>query len=281
MSAVPVAGKREVSVQEIRDFCCCPYMWWFRNEPLELIDRERLQKLRQEPGWGKPRTMPFEVERTGLFWLFSIALAFASGIAWLLAKWLSGPEDMPVLVYALELVGMVTLGFSIYFIVRWLQWRQRTPFYDRQLPGEVLFWEENEPELGVVHATEYGIWGRLNVVLQRVKDVVTMEYRSIETPKRLTEQDRMQAVAQALLAEAEFGVRPTRAYVVYPDRTFEVPVDNDEVKRLLDTVFAMHRAEELGHLPEPSRALHLCLNCPITACKTQAARKPGQTPGAS
>ncbi len=261
-----VGTKREITVHEIRDFFCCPYMWWFRNEPLKLEERERLQKLKQEPGWARSRTMPLEKTKTGSFWLFSIAFAVAAAVAWLLARWFGG-SNVDMLLYTLRFIGTVFLGFSIYYIVRWLRWRRRTPFYDRQLPGEVLFWQEHEPELATVHATDYGIAGELNIVIQRTRDIITMEYRSVVTPEGLTEPDRMQAVARALLAEAEFGERPAQAYIVYPDRTFEVPLSTGEVRRLLDAVFTMHRAEEVGHLPALARPEHLCPTCPIAVCK--------------
>ncbi len=262
---------REISVSEIRDFFCCPYIWWFRNLPLRLEDQERLQRVKQEPGMARHRTMPFEVKRTGYLWLFSIACAVSAVVAWVMFSIFRGSGSIGLLVYSLMLIGTVFVAFSIYGIVRWYGWRRRTPAYDRAILGEVLFWGDVERERKTVHAASYGIVGDLNCVARQGRKLATTESRSVETPKFLLDQDRMQAVAQALLAEVEFGARPERAYVVYPDRTFEVRMVPAEVGRLQAAVRIMRTAVETGQMPEASPARHLCSACPITACPKRIA----------
>ncbi len=270
------AARSEVTVEEIRDFFCCPYIWWLRDTPLSLEHREQLARLKQEPGAGRSRTMPFEVPGTGLLWLFSIACAVAALIAWSIS-WLLRHESLYLIVYSLNLIGTVVMGFSIYFIVRWYCWRQRTPDYLRAIPGDVLSRDDVERDRKLVRASRYGIAGHLNCVVRQGRNLATLETRSLVTPKRLTVQDRMQAVAQALLAEAEFGVRPGYAYVVYPDRTFEVRIGRYEVEQLLAAVRTMRRSRETGQPPEAKPAWHLCPACPLVSCPGRIAAAPGQT----
>lgn len=239
-------------------------MWWFRNVPLSLEQQEQLMKAKNDPSMTRTRTMPFDVRRTSNFMLFSIACAGAAVITRIFSSMLSGP--LGPLLWTLNLSGLILMAFSTAGIVRWYRWRKRTPRYDGLLPGEVRYCNTAEQAQQIFHATQYGVSGALEYVLQQGKKLVTMEARSVETPKALTDQDRMQAVARALLVEAEFGRRPEYAYVVYPNKVFEARIRDETVKRLLDAVSVMRAATRTGKMPDATPAWHVCPQCPIGEC---------------
>jgi CRISPR/Cas system-associated exonuclease Cas4 (RecB family) len=259
-------AKGEITLSEIRDYFSCPYVWWFRNVLLSLEDQERLQRVRQEPGLARTRIVSFEVPRTPAFGLFSMASLAAGLIFWILSVVFRRTGPLGPLLNALSLAGTAFLAIGLIGIIRWSRWRQRTPAFDRALAGKVLFLEANERERRLVRAAQYGIAGPLNCVFRHKGKLATMEYRPLETPKSLCIQDRMQAVAQALLAEAEFGERPEYAYVVYPDKTFGVRMIPDEVQPLLHVIRIMRTAGETATMPEAPPAWNLCPACPIPAC---------------
>ena len=270
-------AKREVTLAEIRDYSSCPYIWWFRNVPLSLEDQERLQRVRQEPGLARTRTLSFEVPQTPAFRLFSLACLAAGLVFWVLSAVFGRSGSLGPLLNALSLAGTAFLAIGLIGIIRWSRWRQRTPAFDRTLPGRVLFLEANERERRFVRAAQYGIAGPLNCVFRHKDKLATVESRSLETPESLRIQDRMQAVAQALLAEAEFGDRPERAYVVYPDKTFEVRMVPDEVQPLLQAIRVMRTAGETGKMPEAPPAWNLCLGCPLAVCPKRVVADGGDT----
>jgi len=268
----------EIPVSEIRDYFCCPYIWWFRGAPLGLEQQEQLLRAKSDPSMKRTRTMPFEIPRTALALLLAIAWAVAGIVSWITGNLFKNEPTVGPEVYTLHYLGLAMMGFSIYRMVRWFRWVQRTPAFDRALPGEPLFDSANENEPRIFHAPRYGITGTLHTVVKLDDKLITSETRSVETPKTFTDQDRMQAVAEALLAEAEFGQLPEYAYIVYPDRTFEVRMVPAEIQRLQDALQKMRTATETGQMPDALPSWYLCPACPIPTCPKRIGEVPPIAP---
>ncbi|MEO0073781.1 MAG: hypothetical protein ABIK43_03885, partial [candidate division WOR-3 bacterium] len=55
----------EFSIEEVRDWFWCPFIWWLRRQGLALEQEHRLQRLTGHPAAASPRTLPYEVSRLG------------------------------------------------------------------------------------------------------------------------------------------------------------------------------------------------------------------------
>jgi hypothetical protein len=266
MAGMSAKTRPEVPIAELRDYACCPYMWWLRNAPLSLWDQEQLQIVKQDPGMGRRRTVPFEIEKTGTAWLLTIAFVATGIIFWIVSGLTKQMTDIAAIADIFFYIGTLLQAYAIVSLVRWYRWRVRTPGFDRPKPGRMLYEDTGEGEPVVFHAPGHGICGRLHYVTRYKQHLAVMEFRCTETPRFLSAQDRMQAVAEALLAETEFRERPKYAYVVFPDRTFTVKIVAQEVQPVLDAVNVIRSANATGQMPDALPAWNLCPGCPIPDC---------------
>jgi CRISPR/Cas system-associated exonuclease Cas4 (RecB family) len=258
-----------ISVEEVREYFCCPYIWWFRNLDLPLEDREQLKRLMHDPEFARQRYMPLEVSRMGCIGFLSVSGAVAGMVTIIASRLVVGPvEDLMAILMA---VGWLTMIPSLIGIRFWLRWRRRTPRFDGPLPGRVLLQHDPLQERRVLISAQHGITGSPGYMLEYGRELMVAEIHTVEAPKTLADSDQAQLIAHALLAEDEFRKRPVRGFLVYPDRTFEVRITEERVGHLLDALKVMREARAANSIPEARPSWHLCPACPLVDCPKRVA----------
>jgi CRISPR-associated protein Cas4 len=133
-------------------------------------------------------------------------------------------------------------------------------------PGKIIYRGIDEHKARILRAPKYSLSGIPDYVIKQDDEFIPIEIKSSIAPKKLYDSDRMQVVAQALLVEAEFGKRPTRAFVQYPNRTFIIKIESKYVSKLEEAIQLMKRSKATGRIPDVYPSWYLCPTCPRTNC---------------
>jgi CRISPR-associated protein Cas4 len=165
------------------------------------------------------------------------------------------------------MIELVLFGIAWLCLLWWLILRFSARKQTKGLPlGEVVYRGINERNARILRAPKYSLSGIPDYVIKQHGEFIPIEIKSSTAPKKLYDSDRMQVVAQALLVEAEFGKRPTRAIVQYPNRTYIVKIESKYVSKLEEAIQIMKKSTATGQIPDLYPSWYLCPTCPMTSC---------------
>jgi CRISPR-associated protein Cas4 len=165
------------------------------------------------------------------------------------------------------MIALVLFGIAWLCLLWWIILRSYPRKQLTGLPsGEIVYCGIDEHKARILRAPKYSLSGIPDYVIKQDGEFIPIEIKSSTAPKKLYESDRMQVVAQALLVEAEFGKRPTRAIVQYPNRTYVVKIEPKYVSKLEEAIQLMKECNATGQIPDLYPSWYLCPTCPRTHC---------------
>ncbi len=176
------------------------------------------------------------------------------------------------------MAGYVFLVLAAACVLLWLLFGRGFGRRPAGMPdGEVVYCGHREPGSRLLHAPNHHLAGKPDYIVKQGDEFTPVEVKSGPRPKKLYRSDRMQLTAQALLVEAEFGKRPARGYVLYPDRAFDVAIRPKDIDRLTEALQIMRKARETKRIPDAYPSWFLCPTCPNVRCPKRVKRTRGKT----
>lgn len=122
-------------------------------------------------------------------------------------------------------------------------------YSDLDRPGETL------------RSERYTLSGRPDYVVRRGEEFLPVEVKTGRTPQEPHDSHLMQLGVYCILVEEAYGTRPSRGYLQYPERTFEVAFDDDFRDKVLETTLRMRLAEMTGTIHRDHERVGKCRGC--------------------
>ena len=165
------------------------------------------------------------------------------------------------------MMSLVLFGAAFICLLLWLFIKSSARNKSKRLlKGEVVYSGIDNRNARILQAPRFHLSGIPDYIIKQNNEYIPVEIKSSSTPKKLYDSDRMQVVAQALLVEAEYGKRPTRGFVQYPNRTFTVKIQPKYINKLEQALCIMRKAKETGFIPNLYPSWYYCPTCLRTNC---------------
>lgn len=154
-------------------------------------------------------------------------------------------------------VAALLLGVAVWVWAR-RQWASAGLPRGRLVYGDTGRWERTRDPL---YSHRYQLTGRPDYLVRVGSARVPVEVKSGRAPAEPYEGHVLQLAAYCLLAEEEFGVRPSYGLLRYDDATLQIPYDKPLRRRVLDTLEAMRQARARGSADRNHATPQKCLRC--------------------
>ncbi|PWH16701.1 MAG: CRISPR-associated protein Cas4 [Anaerolineae bacterium] len=167
---------------------------------------------------------------------------------------------------------MQTVALLLFILALILFWWGRRQKRASGLPSGRLvsldFHDSHRPQ-APLFSKRYLLTGRPDYLLQRGKEWIPVEVKTVSEFRQPYEAHIFQLLAYCLLVEETFGVQPRFGYLQYRSRspadqrhyTYQIEYNQQMKARLLELLDQMHQVEQCGDVPrshdEPAR----CRGC--------------------
>lgn len=122
-------------------------------------------------------------------------------------------------------------------------------YSDLDRPGEKL------------RSEKYDLSGRPDYIVRRHEEYLPVEVKTGRTPDAPHDSHLMQLGVYCILVEEQYGRRPSRGYLQYPERTFEVAFTDAFRDKVLETTLRMRLSEMTGVIHRNHERVGKCKGC--------------------
>ena len=154
---------------------------------------------------------------------------------------------------------LIALGFLLRAM--WKQEEAREHVVKAGLvEGELAYSDLDRPG-EALRSERYTLSGRPDYVVRRGDEYLPVEVKTGRTPDQPHDSHIMQVGVYCILVEEAYGRRPSRGYLQYPERTFEVPFTNEFRDKVLEATLRMRLAEMTGVVHRNHERAGKCRGC--------------------
>ena len=251
------------SAAEVERFVYCPLSWALsqRGEMMDAVlqagEKEHAAIGTRISTWRGVLDQHHAALRISLY----LALTAASAATLALEVVLLDFEGAaPWLLMSMSLLWLfISLGFLLRAI--WKQDQARDFVAQTGLVhGELAYSDLDKPG-ETLRSERYAISGRPDYVVRRGDEYLPVEVKTGRTPDAPHDSHLMQLGTYCVLVEEVYGRRPSRGYLQYPERTFEVPFTADFRDKVLETTLRMRLAQMTGVIHRNHERVGKCRGC--------------------
>lgn len=248
---------------EVERFVYCPLSWALsqRGETMDAVltagEVEHAVVGKRISSWRRVLDEHHAALRVALYLALTAASAatLAIEIAFLdfegLAPWL------------LMSMSLLWLFIALGFLLRamWKQEEARDIVTEAGLvQGELAYSDLDRPG-ETLRSEKYELSGRPDYIVRRGEEYLPVEVKTGRTPDAPHDSHLMQLGTYCLLVEEVYGRRPSRGYLQYPDRTFEVAFTPEFRDKVLETTLRMRLAQMTGVIHRNHERVGKCRGC--------------------
>ncbi|HUR69632.1 MAG TPA: CRISPR-associated protein Cas4 [Candidatus Thermoplasmatota archaeon] len=251
------------SAAEVERFVYCPLSWALsqRGETMDAVLRageaEHAAFGTRISVWRRVLDQHNAALRVAMY--LALTAASAATLA-LEAVWLDfhGPFHWILMIMSL-LWLFVALGFLLRAM--WKQEEARVFVAKAGLvQGELAYSDLDKPG-ETLRSEKYDLSGRPDYIVRRDEEYIPVEVKTGRTPDAPHDSHLMQLGVYCILVEENYGRRPSRGYLQYPDRVFEVPFTDEFRDKALETTLRMRLATMTGVIHRNHERAGKCKGC--------------------
>lgn len=251
------------SAAEVERFVYCPLSWALsqRGETMDAILRAGEAEHAAFGGrisiWRRVLDQHNAALRVALYLALTAASAATLALEAVLLDF-GGP-------YHWVLMGMslLWLFIALGFLLRamWKQDEARVHVAKAGLvEGELAYSDLDRPG-ETLRSEKYDLAGRPDYIVRRQEEYLPVEVKTGRTPDTPHDSHLMQLGVYLVLVEEQYGRRPSRGYLQYPERTFEVAFTDEFRDKVLETSLRMRLAEMTGVIHRNHERVGKCKGC--------------------
>lgn len=251
------------SAAEVERFAYCPLSWALsqRGETMDAVlqagEAEHAAIGTRIGAWREVLDEHHAALRISLY--LALTAASAATLA-LEIVFLDFDSAAP---WVLMIMSLVWLFISLSFLLRALWKQEEARDYVARtglVHGELAYSDLDRPG-ETLRSKKYDISGRPDYVVRRGDEHLPVEVKTGRTPQAPHDSHLMQLGIYCLLVEEIYGRRPSRGYLQYPERTFEVPFTADFRDKVLETTLRMRLAQMTGTIHRDHERVGKCRGC--------------------
>jgi CRISPR-associated exonuclease Cas4 len=106
-----------------------------------------------------------------------------------------------------------------------------------------------------------GITGKPDYILHQGKELIPVEVKSTRAPDAPYDSHIFQLAIYCLLVEKVYQQTPSRGYLHYPGKTFQIPFTAELRDRTLQLISAMHQQENRKNIARNHEEAWRCRRC--------------------
>jgi len=251
------------SAAEIERFVYCPLSWALnqRGETMDAVLRageaEHAAFGTRISVWRRVLDQHNAALRVSMY--LALTAASASTLA-LEAVFLDFGGPWHWILMGMSLLWLfIALGFLLRAI--WKQDEAREYVAQAGLvQGELAYSDLDKPG-ETLRSEKYELSGRPDYIVRRHEEYLPVEVKTGRTPDEPHDSHLMQLGVYLILVEENYGARPSRGYLQYPGRTFEVPFTDEFRDKVLETSLRMRLATMTGVIHRNHERVGKCKGC--------------------
>jgi predicted RecB family nuclease len=149
---------------------------------------------------------------------------------------------------------------AVAIILAWLHRRSRLL---GGLPdGQLIAADNEEQECPVIISYRYGLKGKPDALVRTRKgEIIPIERKRTQAPKRPYDGDLAQAIAYGILIEDKYGQPPPYVRIQYADRWFDEPYTKERKQWALQTSRRLRDMRRAGAVNRSHRIAAKCRTC--------------------
>lgn len=163
----------------------------------------------------------------------------------------------------LVLMSLLWLFIALGFLLRAMRKEQEAKEVvaaSGLVQGELAYSDLDKPA-ETLRSARYELSGRPDYIVRQGDEYVPVELKTGRTPDSPHDSHLMQLGVYCLLVEENYGVRPSRGVLQYPERTFEVPFTDEFRDRVLETSLRMKLSDMTGVVHRNHERPGKCRGC--------------------
>ena len=251
------------SAAEVERFVYCPLSWALsqRGETMDAVlqagEAEHAAFGSRISVWRRVLDQHHAALRVAMY--LALTAASAATLA-LEVAFLDFDGLAPWLLMSMSLLWLfVALGFLLRAM--WKQEEAQVIVAESGLVhGELAYSDLDRPG-ETLRSEKYDLSGRPDYIVRRNGEFLPVEVKTGRTPDAPHDSHLMQLGVYCILVEECYGARPSRGYLQYPEKTFEVPFTDEFRDKVLETSLRMRMAQMTGVIHRNHERVGKCRGC--------------------
>lgn len=251
------------SAAEVERYVYCPLSWALAQKG-ETMDSVLRQGEADHDAFGKRISIwrrvldeHFSALRVSLYLALTAASAATLALEVVLLDF-NGPFH-----WILMGLSLVWLFVALGFLLRAIWKQEEAAEYVAStglVAGELAYSDLDRPG-ETLRSEKYDISGRPDYVVRRGDEYLPVEVKTGRTPDAPHDSHLAQLGIYCLLVEECYGKRPSRGYLQYPEKTFEVPFTDEFRDKVLETTLRMRLSIMTGVIHRDHDRAGKCRGC--------------------
>lgn len=251
------------SAAEVERYVYCPLSWALsqRGETMDAIlqagEAEHAAFGSRIGAWRRVLDQHHAALRVALYLALTAASAATLALEVVFLDF-HGPAP-----WMLMIMSLLWLFIALGFLLRAMWKQDEARDYVTQtglVEGELAYSDLDRPG-ETLRSEKYDISGRPDYIVRRGEEYLPVEVKTGRTPDAPHDSHLMQLGIYCVLVEEVYGRRPSRGYLQYPERTFEVSFTPEFRDKVLETTLRMRLAEMTGVIHRNHERVGKCRGC--------------------
>ena len=251
------------SAAEVERFVYCPLSWALsqRGETMDAVlqkgESDHAEYGKTISAWRRVLDEHHAALRVSLY------LALTAASAATLALEVAFLDLQGLAPWALMSMSLLWLFIALAFLLKalWKQDEARAHVTKTGLVAGELAYSDLDRPGETLRSERYELSGRPDYIVRRGEEYLPVEVKTGRTPDEPHDSHLLQLGVYCVLVEELYGRRPSRAYLQYPGRTFEVPFTPEFRDKVLETTLRMRLATMTGVIHRNHERVGKCRGC--------------------